>query len=428
MLAKFFLPTLLLATTLSGHPAAALEPGKVERVSGMLGGVAVDTFWWYDSAGLVRSVSFKKQGSGNTGNGGYAIRMSYQYRDASGLKNVIASAPAGGDGGFGYFVGHERYRDFADGTQDTIAGKIFGADDSPLGLGFPATIAIESRKSGKVMAYSATVNYPRYGTVAQRPVNANGSDSPALPLTKTAYQRFVLPATVIWHFEAGRDHPLVSVKVDLSSVKPDQVSFDLRAPYGVLSFDNGGNAVVSKVMWGDRFHFTTTSSPVTRNSSWTWNVANQGQRYVSLTAGGYEMGMFEPRNVSQSRTADGYADERGSTSAAYRGGKGCEWQTQLLPCDWEWPYQSLQYSLPYDSNTTPTTGKKIAWGSSAFYGTGPSLTTVWDSPTTSQPFVGYPSSKVLQYYTCVVLGRATAAGYVKSQAAAGVTRCATTGL
>ncbi|BBE71277.1 hypothetical protein [Oharaeibacter diazotrophicus] len=428
MLAKFFLPTLLLATALTGHSAAALEAGKVERVAETIGGVAVDTFRWYDSAGLVRSVSFKKQGSGNTGNGGYAIRMTYQYRDASGVKNVVAPAPAGGDGGFGYFVSHERYRDFADGSQDTIAGKIFHADDSPLGLGFPATIGTAVRQNGAVMAYAATIAYPRYGTVAQRPVNANGSDSPALPLTASAYARYLMPATQTWYFQSGRDYPLVRVQVNMSGLKPDQASFDVRAPYGVLAFDNGGNSAVGKVMWGDRKHFVTTTNPVTRNSSWTWNAANSGGRYVALIANGYEMGMFEPKPFASSSLRDGYADERGSTSATYRGGKGCEWQTQLLPCDWEWPYQSLQYSLPYDSNTTPTTGKKIAWGSSAFYGTGPGLKTVWDSPTTSQSFVGYPSGGILFYDVCVVLGRSTAAGLTKTAAGVGASLCSTFGL
>ena len=68
-----------------------------------------------------------------------------------------------------------------------------------------------------------------------------------------------------------------------------------------------------------------------------------------------------------SRLVDGFAEERGvdlghvqSRQGLRRGREG-----QILPCDWEWPYQGVQYSLPADSDTTPTDFKKIAWGSTA---------------------------------------------------------------
>ncbi len=58
--------------------------------------------------------------------------MTYQQ---SGGQTITVNADTGFDGGFGYFVSHERFRNFTDGTSDTIASKIFGADDSPLGSG-----------------------------------------------------------------------------------------------------------------------------------------------------------------------------------------------------------------------------------------------------------------------------------------------------
>lgn len=406
-------------------PAAAVEVGQVERVDQTINGVAVDTFRWLDSRKRLRTISFKKQGSGNTGNGGYAVQMTYQYpNNAGALRTTTVAAPATNDGGFGYFVSHERYRDFSDGTQDTIAGKIFNKDDSPLGRGFPATIQTYPLQDGKVAIYKATITYPRYGTVDARPVNAGGSDSPPLPLTAASYKRYDIPVTVGWHIMAGRDFPRIRTKVDLTNVPPDRVSFDLRGPYGVLNFDNGNNGAVTKVVWADRLHFATTASPVTRNTGWTWNAGNTGGRYHALLVGNYEMGLFEPKLYANTEIRHGYADPRGSTSALFRNGAGCAYQNQLLPCDWEWPYQSLQYSLPYNAPNTPTTGKKIAWGSSAFYGTGPSLTRVWDSPTTSQEFVGYPASKVIVYDVCLVLDRTTSVGLTRTAAKLEKTTCA----
>ena len=151
-----------------------------------------------------------------------------------------------------------------------------------------------------------------------------------------------------------------------------------------------------------------------------------GARYSALLAGGYEMGLFEPRPFTASRLADPYADERGSTSSAYRNGKGCLGEKQLIPCDWEWPYQSIQYSLPYNDNNAPTNFKKMAWGSSAFYGTGKSLTRVYDTATTTEPLYGWPNAtKKIDYSLCVVLGLTTANGLTRD-AAATYRNCANT--
>ena len=143
-----------------------------------------------------------------------------------------------------------------------------------------------------------------------------------------------LPVTIIWSFEDGKDYPRIQFKVGLGNVPgPDRVNFDLRGPYGVMRFDNGTNVNVRRVIWGDRFHFSTASNPLTRGSGWNWNVANKGARYVALIAGRYEMGLFEPVPFRKSALADGYADARGGRSATFNGGNGCAYQDQLLPCD-----------------------------------------------------------------------------------------------
>ena len=98
----------------------------------VVNGLQVDQYSWPDSKGLTRTVALKQEGNGNPGHGGYAIQMTYQLNGST----ITVNADPGGDGGFGYFVSHERGRDFTDGTNDTIANKIFGVDDSPLGSAF----------------------------------------------------------------------------------------------------------------------------------------------------------------------------------------------------------------------------------------------------------------------------------------------------
>jgi len=402
-------------------PAAEAAPkDEVKHAARTVGGIAVDTYSWFDSNGLFRTVSLKRQGGGNTGNGGYAVAMTYQVVEGGKKRTVQVTADdKAGDGGFGYFVSHENYRSFADGSSATIAGKIFGADDSALGRGFPVTGRFRAGPQARFYIHEFKQTYYRYGTVAAVPKGPDGDDATKLPLTRAAFKKYDLPVTIAWTFEAGTDFPRIEITVDMTEIPgPDRVNFDVRGPYGVLAFDNGRDGVVAKAMWGDRFHFDMPTTPATRNSSWTWNTPNAGGRYGALVAGGYEMGLYEPLPFASSALAHGYANARGRASASYNGGVGCNDGTpQRLPCDWEWPYQSLQYSLPYDDVDAPTTGKKIAWGSAAFYGVGPSLPYVYDTGTTRQPFVGWPASRTLRYGVCVVLGATTANGLTKTAAA-----------
>jgi hypothetical protein len=394
----------------------------VQHAVTTVNGLSVDRYSWYDSKRLLRTVSLKQEGNGNPGHGGYAVQMTYQ----NGASTVTADAESGSDGGFGYFVSHERYRDFTDGDNDTIAHKVFGKDDSPLGRQFPVTGTALGTVAARGAAHRFTMTYSHYGTVARIPKDADGNDVRPTPTDPSKLALYPLPVTITWVFQGGTDYPRIDTSVDLSQVgEPDRVNFDLRGPYGVMVFDNDVDGVVDTAMWGDRYHFTTTTDPATRNSTWTWSEANSGARYSALIAGGYEMGLFEPRPFGTSALTDPYADERGSTSTAYNHGKGCKGEKQLIPCDWEWPYQSLQYSLPYDDNNAPTTFKKMAWGSSAFYGTGASLKQVYDTSSTSEPFHGWPKSKTLEYSLCLVLGLTTQTGLTRDAAAAR-TGCAAT--
>jgi hypothetical protein len=402
--------------------ASSALAGSVTHQVAVVNGLQVDQYSWPDSGGLARTVSLKQEGNGNPGHGGYAIQMTYQLND----QTITVNADSGVDGGFGYFVSHERYRNFTDGSSDTIANKIFGVDDSPLGSGFPVVGRPLALGDPNAAAHRFTMTYGHYGTTFPIPKDSNGNDVQPTPTDPTKFAFYSIPITITWVFQSGTDHPRIDTAVDFSGISgPDLVNFDVRGPYGVMIFDNGNDGTVDGLMWGDRFHFLTTHNPPTRNSSWDWSKSNTGARYSALTAGGFEMGLFEPVPFASSATADLYADERGSTSTLYNSGNGCaDGEIELLPCDYEWPYQSLQYSLPYNDNNATTNFKKMAWGSTVFYGTGPSLPMVSDSPGTFETFKGFPDSRVLTYRICVVLGATTPAGLTRTAAAQPSQNCA----
>lgn len=419
--------SLVLGAAGAGLPAFAAPQDVVRHTAQTIDGIAVDTYSWFDSKNLLRSVSLKREGGGNPAHGGYAIRMTFQ-RIIDGRKPTItASADDSGDTGFGYFVSHERYRDFADGDNDTIAHKIFGADDSPLGKGFPVVGTSRLGPKSASASHTFTLSYPRYGTIAPIPRDENGNEVQKAPTTAAAYKKYTLAVSMTWTFQARTDYPRVDTVVNMSNVGgPDRVSFDVRAPYGVLDFDPGPDTAVSDIWWGDRYHFTASASPVTRATPWVWNRANEGKRYHAIAAGGVEMGLYEPVPYASSATPDGYSDARGHTSATYNDGNGCpDTAGQVLPCDYEWPYQSLQYSLSYDNPDAPTTGKKLAWGSAPFFGAGPTLPRVYDSGSTYKDFVGFPATRRFKYSTCVVLGTTTAPGLTRTVAGTAAGRCAT---
>src|SRR5205823_8366668 len=165
---RFLALSLVPALALScGSGAARAVSHEVTQVNGF----SVDRYSWADSAGLERTVSLKREGDGNPGNGGYAVQMT--YRLSSGRLVTADNDP--GDG-FGYFVSHERYRDFTDGGYDTIAHKIFGKDDSPLGRNLAVVGKRLKLANPDMAAHRFTLTYPRYGTVNPIPKDADGND------------------------------------------------------------------------------------------------------------------------------------------------------------------------------------------------------------------------------------------------------------
>ena len=416
-------------------PGAA-SASNVVHTTGTVKGSKCDIWTWPDGTGHLRTAALKMEGNGNSGHGGYAVQMTY-YRNyqpgaatqgGTAIPNwveVTVNADTGGDGGFGYFVSHERHRTFDDGDTNTIAGKIFNVDDSPLGSGFAATSAIPLN-TATAGAESFTINYYHYGTTTPGNIDPNtGSDSPALGKDPSLFAKYTIPVTTTWVFQKGRDFPRIDISMDLSQVTPaglatpaaGLVSFDVRGPYGVMVFDNGADGAVDFAQWGDQaYSFAGTQAPITRASAWTWNTANKGARYNALTVlsanGRYEMGLYEPLTASQSALADAYAPERSFTSQTYAAAVEAGTQSasvsscggsQTLPSDGTWPYQSVQYSFPCSPGiylTNTATSKKLAWGSASYYGS--TLAQVYNG-VSSYPINAFPASHKLEYSVCVVL-------------------------
>lgn len=406
----------LAAAVLAAFAAVAGKPTISAAVQVQLvtvNGFVVDRYTWRDSRNRPRSVSLKRQGNGNPGNGGYAVQMTYQVNNGGVWQTITANAPAGE--GFGYFVSHERYRTFTDGSYNTIARRVFGVDDSPLGRGFPVVGRRMALANPNAAAHRFTQNYPRYGTVNPIAKGPDGEDVSPTPIAPAQNRLYQLPITLTWYFEDGKDYPRIVTVVSMENIPgPDRVNFDVRGPYGVLQFDNNQNRVITGVAWADRYFFRSLASPLTRNRNWNWNAANQFGRYNAMFAGGFEMGLYEPRRFASSALVHGFAFGRAKTSANYS--CAAAGNVQRLPCDWEWPYQGAQYSLPYDNLNGTTNYKKIAWGSAPYYGTGPSLTRVYDSSTTYQDFNGFPADRRIAYSTCVVLGRTIENGLTRAAA------------
>ncbi len=164
------LSSLVFAGLLLFSASSALAAGVTHQVT-VINGLQVDRYSWPDSSGLTRTVSLKQEGNGNPGHGGYAIQMTYQLNG----QTITVNADPGGDGGFGYFVSHERFRDFTDGTSDTIASKIFGVDDSPLGSGFPVVGQSLNLGDPTAAAHRFTMTYGHYGTTFPIPKDATAT-------------------------------------------------------------------------------------------------------------------------------------------------------------------------------------------------------------------------------------------------------------
>ncbi|HSX59897.1 MAG TPA: hypothetical protein VLF18_06840 [Tahibacter sp.] len=350
-----------------------------ERGVGVQGFVS-DRFTWRDSAGEPRvAVLAHNDGQvGPTGSHGGELRE-FRYQVAGDTRVVAASTS--GASGFGYVVSHR-----SEGTNG------IGSDDSPLGHGFSG--AYERVWQGRHHAiFRFTQNYPRWAKTTAAVPNA-------------LYQ---VPVTIDWMFSTGRDNPLWAISWDLTGVPADAVEADSRAPYGELLFDGstseGAHSVIAGVGWGDRYKFTTVSTPVTYASNWNWDTPNTIP-YVKLwtTAVDATMGTVQTQPITQQDAGGYYGTSRWNTTSA--AGNACTSPASLMPCDYNWPFQSINYS--FAGPTTPTNSTRLAWGTnfgfigqSSYYTHGSAF---WGGPLPNTTAAGWPRKS---YSTYVVLGTHT---------------------
>ena len=179
-----------------------------------------------------------------------------------------------------------------------------------------------------------------------------------------------MPVTIGWIFATGRNHPLWTVSFDMTQMPANAVSADTRAPYGDMNFDGtaGEGAdgdVAGGVGWGDRYKFRSTSAPFTLNSGWTWNTPNTIPHNMLWTQNiDSEMGIVLTQPIAQ-QDAGGYfgVNQWMKTSA---NGSLCANPISVMPCDFTWPFQSINYSFGGNANAT-TQSKRLAWGADFGY-------------------------------------------------------------
>jgi hypothetical protein len=343
-----------------------------------VGTMVSDRFTWRDSNNQER-VAVLAHNTGQSGpagtRGGELREFRYQVNNAT---RVVSAATTSGASGFGYVVAHPHD------SETCMAGP----DSSSLGHFTTGSITrvFEGRHHA---IFRFTQNYPRYCKT--------GDVAPLAAID--------LPVTIDWMFSTGRDHPLWAVTWDMNDIDVDTLEDDARGPYGELLFDGaaseGAHSQIRGVAWGDRYKFTTTTAPATYSSSWTWNVANTIP-YVKLwtTAVDATMGTVQTQTIVQ-QDAGGYYGVKDWTKAS---GDGNACFGQIMPCDYNWPYQSIQYSI-YGGATNNT---RLAWGTN-FGFLGQSSYFIHGSaeyggplPNTTAP--GWPRKS---YSTYVVLGTHT---------------------
>ena len=336
----------------NGFEGSVAAAGTIQidhNATACIGNLLTERYTWSDASGRARSATFSHNDTAmNANREGELCEYSY-HTDAATVRDV-KSLDASGAGGFGYIVSH---------LEDTAPADQIGKDDSPLGLQFTGSYAnLLNGRHHALLRY--TLNYPRY--YCTEDVNGNCTSA------TTTYQ---MPVTIDWLIATGRDHPLWTVTLDLNGAPDNAISADSRAPYGDMAFDGAANGAfgdtVMGVAWGDHYKFSSTgASPVTFNSSWDWSQPNTIP-YVYLWTQNVdaEMGIVQSEDIAK-QDAGGYFGQQAWThTSADAGGPGrCSTTpfgdgNYVMPCDFNWPYQSINYAITAGSSTND---KRLAWG------------------------------------------------------------------
>ena len=86
-------------------------------------------------------------------------------------------------------------------ANDTIAHKIFGKDDSPLGRDMPVIGKRLNLSRPDMAAHRFTLTYPRYGTINPIPKDASGNDVEPTPTDKALLALYHMPVTGLFEVD-----------------------------------------------------------------------------------------------------------------------------------------------------------------------------------------------------------------------------------
>ncbi len=361
-------------------PLLLIEPNAA------VGGMQSERYTWRDHNNQPRVAALARN-DGQVGPQGQRGGELWEYRYETPGGTRIVRQTGGFPGGFGYVVSHRN---------EGSSG--IGGDDSPLGHGFAGQFAsIFAGRHHAILRF--TQRYPRYSRTDANPANA----------------QYQVPVTIEWVIANGRSHPLWAMTWDLTGALPnavpvDALNDDTRAPYGEMLFDGsasaGGHSAIAGVGWGDRYKFASTTNPVTLNSEWTWNVANTIP-YVKLwtTSVDATMGTVQTQTIVQQDAGGYFGTSRWNSTSA--GGFACTigGNNYRMPCDFNWPYQSINYSLGGGGATNST---RLAWGANfgwlgqqSYFTHGSAF---WGGPLPNTSASGWPRKS---YSTFIVLDRHT---------------------
>jgi hypothetical protein len=311
---------------------------------------SISELTWMDSRNAARTLYL------------YGYLYQYDFTFVGGIKGdptAVTTRSAGDDAqghaGFGYVVSHNTLN----------SNSTLGKADAPT------LVETEVFSGGHHAIHHIELVYARDGAAGDKESGGMGIQ---------------IPVVIEWMVATGRDHPVWSVTWKMGSVvNPENVNFntntndyamDSRGPYGSLNFDGASTAAagdtIGGVSWGDfALSFTSTTAPLTMNSSWTYNTPNTvDYSRAWTTTVNSEMGIVETKPGDKSM---GYQDlvvgrQRGSTSSTYTGnctGLG-DPREYTMPCVDGWAYQLMEYDWENGGDKPvgqDTTTKLVAWGS-----------------------------------------------------------------
>ncbi|SMF94215.1 hypothetical protein SAMN02949497_1524 [Methylomagnum ishizawai] len=415
-----------------GCAALAVDSG-INNAGISLNGYLNDRYIWHDSACKPRSVALARN---DTSKGGNAKQFTYTLPNGT---TRTVNPGAGNAGGFGYVVAHLSNPSFA---------NSYGKDDSPLGSGNSATY--QKLFAGRHHAlHEYTLNYVRYG-LTQAALDNHAIDpwtwiKGATDPNRQYVTAYNMPVRIQWLFATGRDYPVWTVTFDLSQAPNHAIDSDFRAPYGDMKVEGGnGTDNVGGVGWGDRYKFVSKGNPFTMNNDWDYSKVNPGAPYDFLWTSTVdaEMGLAGTQ-VMALQNAGGYNNYlapvwRGKTSTTM--GQICQndqgagpGYNHKLPCDSDWAYQLIQYSLSNASEVT--SDKRLAWGAdwgslgnSSFVSSNGYTVSGWPKVSYSVHIVLNPHSKnptqniALQAKTARLTALTATVGSVRTQGIAGIGR------